>query len=179
MLTLMRAKLHSDLTGAGRLTSPAALLSAHSCPSVVVPGVHSRRGGRQTAGCPNRSSDPMYKTGQQAHRRQAGHTVAVCQECCREGQHMRSKAHMHRCTDRSGRAVSFRTIGQQGPHCPVHGVVLWLPPMPLPRGAPGGRSPVHPLAAQSPGQSLPWDWTPPRRAQASAAGANQLSASAR
>ena len=49
MLTLMTAKLHSDLTGAGRLTSPAAL-SAHSCPSVVVPGVHSRRGGRQTAG---------------------------------------------------------------------------------------------------------------------------------
>ena len=50
MLTLRRAKLQSDLTGTGRLTSPAAL-SAHSCPSRVVPGVHSRRGGRQTARC--------------------------------------------------------------------------------------------------------------------------------
>lgn len=50
MLTLRRAKLHSDLTGAGRLTSPAPL-SAHSCPSDVVLGVHSSRGGRQTARC--------------------------------------------------------------------------------------------------------------------------------
>ena len=50
MLTLRRAKLHSGLTGAGRLTSPAAL-SAHSCPSDTVPGVHSRRGGRQAARC--------------------------------------------------------------------------------------------------------------------------------
>ncbi len=157
MLTLRRAKLHSDLTGAGRLTSPAPL-SAHSCPSDVVPGVHSRRGGRQTARCmPSKQEhwSSVQEWAEGTHEASGAHSCSVSRLLQARASTCAAKQSTGALTGQGG--CTLRTTGQQGPHCPVHDAALWVPTMPLPRGVAGGRSPVHPLAAQSPGQSLPWD----------------------